>query len=65
MAQIKPSVVSIFTYDSSGKRLKSGSGFCVAPNRIVTNKHVIEDAIKIVIRTSDDNNYNRPLAKVI
>jgi tetratricopeptide (TPR) repeat protein len=57
VARIKPSVVSIFTYDSSGKRLKSGSGFCVASNRIVTNKHVIEGAEKIIIRTSDDNNY--------
>lgn len=57
VARIKPSVVSVFAYDSSGKGVKSGSGFCVAPNRIVTNKHVIENAVKIVIRGSD-NNYN-------
>jgi tetratricopeptide (TPR) repeat protein len=58
VARIKPSVVSVFAYDSSGKRTKSGSGFCVAPNRIITNKHVIEDAVKIVIRTSDNSNFN-------
>jgi S1-C subfamily serine protease len=46
-ARIKPSVVSIVTYDKDKKRIARGSGFCIATNQIVTNKHVIEDAFSI------------------
>lgn len=56
-ARIKPSVVSIIAYDKEKKRIARGSGFCVATNQIVTNKHVIEDAFSIEIHTSDNRTY--------
>ncbi len=56
-ARIKPSVVSIVTYDKDKRRIARGSGFCVGTNQIVTNKHVIEDASSIEIHTSDNRSY--------
>lgn len=56
-ARIKPSVVSIVTYDKDKKRIARGSGFCIATNQIVTNKHVIENAVSIEIHASDNRFY--------
>ena len=42
--RIKPSVVSIVTYDAKGDKLSRGSGFFTAPDRVVTNRHVLEGA---------------------
>lgn len=47
VGRIKPSVVAIVCYDSKGEKLGQGSGFFIAPNRIVTNRHVIEGASKV------------------
>lgn len=50
VAAVKPSVVLIVTYNSAGKPLAAGSGFCIAAGRIVTNNHVISGASRITVR---------------
>ncbi len=40
--RIKPSAVAIETFDSKGNTLSRGSGFFVAGDKIITNRHVIE-----------------------
>ena len=55
--QIKPSAVAIETFDTSGKSLSRGSGFFVGPNRIVTNRHVIEKSYRVEIQLSDGSRY--------
>src|SRR5438270_526912 len=56
--RIKPSVVSIVTYDAKGERLSRGSGFFTARDRVVTNRHVLEGAYKAEIHTVNDLTYN-------
>lgn len=56
--RIKPSVVAIVTYDIRGEKLSRGSGFFIAPDRIVTNRHVIEGAYKAEIHLVNDRTYN-------
>src|SRR5438067_656182 len=53
--RIKPSVVSIITYDSRGQKLARGSGFFIAPERAVTNRHVIEGAYKAEVHLANGN----------
>jgi len=38
------SIVRIDVYDMAGTRIAQGSGFFIAPGKILTNAHVIEDA---------------------
>src|SRR5436309_5328623 len=56
--RIKPSVVSIVTYDAKGARLSRGSGFFTAPDRVVTNRHVLEGAYRAEIHTVNDLTFN-------
>ncbi len=49
--QIKPSVVSVLTYDAKGQPLISGTGFFVRPGEVVTNYHVIHGARRVEIHT--------------
>src|SRR5260370_42000458 len=49
--RVKPSVVSVLTYDAKGEPLISGSGFFVRPGEVVTNRHVIEGAHRVEIHT--------------
>jgi tetratricopeptide (TPR) repeat protein len=56
--RIKPSVVSIITYDARGQRLQRGSGFFTAPDRIITNRHVIEKAYKAEVHLTNGTAYN-------
>jgi S1-C subfamily serine protease len=51
--RVKPSVVAIATYDSSGEALMTGSGFFLAPGEVVTNLHVIRGATRAEIKTLD------------
>jgi tetratricopeptide (TPR) repeat protein len=55
--RIKPSVVAIVTYDAKGEKLSRGSGFFTAPDRVVTNRHVLEGAFKAEIHTVNDLAY--------
>jgi S1-C subfamily serine protease len=51
-ARAKPSVVLINVVDASGGK-GSGTGFFVAPRRVITNHHVIEGARKVTATLSD------------
>ncbi|MEO8433934.1 MAG: trypsin-like peptidase domain-containing protein [Pyrinomonadaceae bacterium] len=55
--RIKPAVVAIITYDSRREKLALGSGFFIAPNRLITNRHVIEDASSAEIKTFNGRTY--------
>jgi TolA-binding protein len=59
--RVKPSVVSIITYDAKGGALMTGSGFFVRPGEVVTNLHVIEGARKAEIRTLDGKGRTYPV----
>jgi outer membrane protein assembly factor BamD (BamD/ComL family) len=49
--RVKPSVVSVITYNSKGEVALTGSGFFVRPGQVLTNLHVIEGAHHVEIRT--------------
>ena len=51
--RVKPSVVAISTYDSSGEPLMTGSGFFLRPGQVVTNLHVVRGAVRAEIKTLD------------
>lgn len=50
--RIKPSAVAIETFDSQGKSLARGSGFFIEADRVVTNRHVIENAYRVEVHSS-------------
>lgn len=50
--RIKPSAVAIETFDSQAKALSRGSGFFIDSDRVVTNRHVIENAFRAEIHSS-------------
>lgn len=56
-ARIKPSVVTVVTFDKYGRKSGRGSGFCVATNQIVTNKHVIEGSFRTEVTTSNGTSF--------
>lgn len=47
--RIKPSAVSIETFDDRGNLVSRGSGFFIATDKVVTNRHVIEKSAKAQI----------------
>ena len=49
--QVKRAVVIVTTFDQHTKPLQQGSGFFIAPDRVVTNFHVIKSATEIRIKT--------------
>jgi tetratricopeptide (TPR) repeat protein len=51
--RVKPTVVAIATYDSSGEALMTGSGFFLRPGEVVTNLHVVRGAARAEIKTLD------------
>jgi len=51
--RVKPAVVAIATYDSTGEALMTGSGFFLSPGQVVTNLHVIRGAARAEIKTLD------------
>jgi len=55
--RIKPSAVAIETYDVRGEKLSRGSGFFVDVDRVVTNRHVIDNAYRAEIHSSNGNIY--------
>ena len=48
--RVKPAVVAIATYDTSGEALMTGSGFFLRPGQVVTNLHVIRGAVRAEIK---------------
>ena len=59
--RVKPSVVSVLTYDLKGEPLISGSGFFVRPGEVVTNMHVIKGAHRVEIHTLDGKGRTFPV----
>jgi len=49
--RVKPSVVSVITYNAAGEVALTGSGFFVRPGQVLTNLHVVEGARRAEIRT--------------
>ncbi|MBP7475295.1 MAG: tetratricopeptide repeat protein [Pyrinomonadaceae bacterium] len=55
--RIKPSAVAVETFDSKGNTLARGSGFFVAPDRVITNLHVIERSSRVEIHLMDGKKF--------
>ena len=55
--RVKPSAVAIETFDSKGNTLSRGSGFFVGPDRIITNRHVIERSSRVVVHLLDGKKF--------
>jgi serine protease Do len=55
--RIKPSAVAIETFDARGEKLSRGSGFFIDVDRIVTNRHVIEGAVRAEAHSSTGTSY--------
>jgi Flp pilus assembly protein TadD len=49
--RVKPSVVSVITYNAAGEVALTGSGFFIRPGQVLTNLHVVEGARRAEIRT--------------
>lgn len=60
--RVKPSVVSVLTYDAKGEPLISGSGFFIRPGEVVTNMHVIKGAHRAEIHTLEGKGRTYPVA---
>lgn len=59
--RVKPSVVSVITYNSKNEPLISGSGFFIRPGQVITNLHVIEGAARAEVRTLDGKGKTYPV----
>lgn len=55
--RIKPSAVAIETFDAKGQTVSRGSGFFVAPDRIITNRHVIERSNRVEVHLLDGRKF--------
>ena len=55
--RIKPSAVAIETFDAKDNTVARGSGFFIAPDRIITNRHVIERAARVEIHLLDGKKF--------
>jgi tetratricopeptide (TPR) repeat protein len=60
--RVKPSVVSVLTYDAKGDPLISGSGFFIRPGEVVTNSHVIRGAHRVEVHTLEGKGRTYPVA---
>ena len=60
--RVKPSVVSVLTYDAKGEPLISGTGFFIRPGEVVTNMHVIKGAQRVEIHTLEGKGRTYPVA---
>ena len=57
--KIKPSVVTIITYDEQGKVIGQGNGFFIGKDGdVITNYHILEDASSAEIKTAEGQVYN-------
>ncbi len=55
--RIKPSAVAIETYDARGEKLSRGSGFFIDFDRVVTNRHVIDNAYRAEVHSYNGSVY--------
>jgi tetratricopeptide (TPR) repeat protein len=59
--RVKPSVVSVLTYDAKGEPLISGTGFFIRAGEVITNMHVIRGAHRVEIHTLDGKGRTYPV----
>ena len=55
--RIKPSAVAIETFDAKDNTISRGSGFFIAPDRVITNRHVIERSSRVEVHLLDGKKY--------
>lgn len=55
--RIKPSAVAIETFDAKNNTLARGSGFFIARDRVITNRHVIERSARVEIHLLDGKKF--------
>jgi tetratricopeptide (TPR) repeat protein len=55
--RIKPSAVAIETFDARGEKLSRGSGFFIDSDRVVTNRHVIDNAYRAEVHSYNGSVY--------
>lgn len=55
--RVKPSSVSIETFNSKGENVSRGSGFFIGNDRIITNRHVIERSSRVVVTLVDGKKF--------
>jgi tetratricopeptide (TPR) repeat protein len=55
--RIKPSAVAIETFDSRGNTISRGSGFFIAADRVITNRHVIEKSTRVEVHLMDGKKF--------
>ena len=55
--RIKPSAVAIETFDARNNTVARGSGFFIASDRIITNRHVIERAARVEVHLLDGKKF--------
>lgn len=55
--RIKPSAVAIEAFDAKGTMISRGSGFFIGTERIVTNRHVIENATRVELQLQDGRKF--------
>jgi len=55
--RIKPSAVAIETFDARGQSVSRGSGFFIGPDRVITNRHVIERSTRVEVHLFDGKKF--------
>jgi tetratricopeptide (TPR) repeat protein len=55
--RIKPSAVAIETFDARNEKLSRGSGFFIDSDRVVTNRHVIDNAYRAEVHSYNGTIY--------
>lgn len=55
--RIKPSSVAIETFDARGNSVSRGSGFFIAADRVITNRHVIEKSTRVEVHLNDGKKF--------
>ena len=63
--RVKPSVVTVITYNDKGDPLVTGSGFFIRPGQVITNLHVMEGARRAEVRTFDGKGKTYPVAGLL
>lgn len=63
--QVKPTVVSVVTYDAKGESLISGSGFFIRPGEVMTNLHVVRGAQRAEIKTLEGKGRTYPVSGLL
>ena len=57
--KVEPSIVVILTYNKEGKNLGQGSGFFInKEGDVITNSHVLQEASRATVRTTDGKDYS-------